>query len=114
MNLYAYALFENNKLVRSRAGSADDGVFIDIGEPIPEERPLFAKSIVNSDGDQVWPEEYDGVVEEMDHSCMGEEFVFEISQRFFGERFDCFDHDELTMSEYRRSQKSLWQRLLGK
>jgi hypothetical protein len=113
VNLYGYALFQNCQLVRGRAGSAEDGVFLDTGDPLPEEQPLFAKSVPNSDGDQVWLDEFDGVTEEMDHSCMGEEFVFEISQRFFGERFDCFDHDELSMSEYKSTSKTIWQRLFG-
>ena len=112
VNLYGYALFENNTLVRARAGSADDGVFLDVGEPIPEEQPLFEKAVVNTDGEQVWIYEFDGVPEEMDHSCMGEEFVFEISRRFLGERFDDFDHDELMMSEFK--SKSFWQRLFGR
>ena len=114
VNLYGYALFKSNRLVRGRAGSADDGVFLDIGEPLAEELPLFAKSIVNADGERVWPEEFDGVIEEMDHSSMGEEFVFEISRRFFGERFDCFEHDSLPMSEFRSTPRSFWRRLLGK
>jgi len=114
VNLYGYALFENGQLIRRRAGSADDGVFLDSGEPVAEEQPLFAMATINSDGEQVWPETYDGVVEEMDHSSMGEEFVFEISKRFFGERFDEFDHDSLPMSEYQARPKTLWQRLLGK
>jgi len=113
VNLYGYALFENDKLIRCRAGSADDGVFFDLGDSLPEERPLFAKAIINHEGEQVWPEEFDGVVEEMDHSSMGEEFVFEISRRFLGERFDEFDHDQLEMSEYQSKRKTLWQRLLG-
>lgn len=113
VNLYGYALFETQVLVRGRAGSADDGVFLDIGEPLLEEQPLFARSVFNDDGEQVWPEEFDGVVEEMDHSCMGEEFVFEVSRRFLGERFDCFDHDRLPMSEYKTRSRSLWRRLLG-
>lgn len=113
VDLYGYALFENQELIRARAGSADYGIFLDVGEPLMEERPLFAKSVVNEQGEQVWLEEYDGVVEEMDHSCMGEEFVFEISRRFLGERFDNFDHDKLPMSEYKAKSKSLWKRLLG-
>lgn len=112
VNLYGYALFENQTLIRGRAGSADDGVFLDLGEPIAEEQAFFAKSVTNEDGEQVWCEEYDGDVEELDHSCMGEEFVFEVSRRFFGERFDSFDHDRLEMSEYRTKAKPLWHRLL--
>ncbi|MCO8120195.1 hypothetical protein NHH03_00475 [Stieleria sp. TO1_6] len=114
VNLYGYALFEKNRLVRGRAGSADDGVFLDVGEPLSEEQPLLDKSVVNADGEQVWVDEFDGVTEEMDHSCMGEEFVFEVSRRFFGERFDCFDHDKLLMSEFKSTSKTFWQRLFGR
>lgn len=114
VNLYGYALFENKRLVRGRAGSADDGVFLDIGKPLAEEQPLFAQSVINGDGEQVWLDEFEGVVKEMDHSCLGEEFVFEVSRRFFGQRFDCFDHDALPMSEYKTKSRSLWQRLMGK
>ena len=45
---------------------------------------------------------------------MGEEFVFEVSRRFLGDRFDCFDHSQLKMSEYKAKSKSLWQRLFGR
>lgn len=114
VNLYGYALFEKDALIRGRAGSADDGVFLDVGAPLPDEQSLFEKSTINADGEQVWLDEFDGVTEEMDHSCMGEEFVFEISRRVFGERFDCFDHDELHMSEFKSTSTSFWKRLLGK
>ena len=114
VNFYGYALFQNNALIRGRAGSADDGILLDVGEPRPEEKPLFERSAINSDGERVWREEFDGVVEEMDHSSMGEEFVFEVSRRFLGERFDSFDHDELAMSEFRPTPKSFWQRMRGK
>lgn len=113
VNLYGYALFRKNELIRARAGSADDGVFLDIGELLPEEQELFAKSTINADGDQVWQEDFDGVTEEFDHSSMGEEFVFEITKRYFGERFDSFDHFELPMTEFKSISKPFWKRLFG-
>jgi hypothetical protein len=114
VNLYAYALFRNGERLRARAGSGDDGVFLDVGEPLTEEIPLFARAKTNAAGEQVWLEEFDGDVEELDHSSMGEEFVFEVSRRLFGERFDYVEHDKLPMSEYKTPTRTLWERLFGR
>lgn len=113
VNYYNYALFDGLRLVRARGGSADEGVVDDVGDPLPEEAPLLNRAVLNSDGEVMWNETFDGVVEEFDHSAMGEEFVFEVARRFFGERLDAFDHDILKMSEYRRERRWPWRLVLG-
>ncbi|MEO0530192.1 MAG: hypothetical protein AAF266_06390 [Planctomycetota bacterium] len=113
VNWYGYAYYKRGNLDRLRVGCADEGVLHDLGNPLPEEEPLFAKSYVNADGEQVWPFEYNGETDEMDHSSMGEEFVFEVSRRVFGERFDSFDHSKLAMSAYRKRRGLPWRWFLG-
>ncbi|WP_020470093.1 DUF6928 family protein [Zavarzinella formosa] len=107
VNLYGYAIYENGKLLRVRAGSSDAGVFLDKGEPLPEEQMLFAKSIMK-DGQRVYPTEINGEVEEFSEDCVGEEFVFELSRRFLGKRFDQFDAWELKMEKFARVKRSIW------
>lgn len=113
VNLYGYAYFDGLSLIRARAGSADDGVFVDIGEWLPEERPLFAKSELRN-GERIFFEEINGTIEEFDHSAFGEEFVFELSKRFFGQRIDCSECWDLKMEIFAPVRKSLFQRLFGR
>jgi hypothetical protein len=111
VNLFGYAYFEHGKLIRARAGSADDGVFLDDGEWLPEEQRLFAKSIVRN-GHRVFEQEINGEIEEFSEDALGEEFVFELSRRFFGRRIDEFDAWDLRMQEF-KSGKSFVRRLFG-
>ncbi|MEZ6142778.1 MAG: hypothetical protein R3B84_19625 [Zavarzinella sp.] len=114
VNLYGYAVFHNGKPVRIRAGCADDGEYLNFGVPIAEELPLDAKASTTPTGERIWTVDIQGTPEEFDHSSIGEEYVFAISKRFFGEQFDQFDHDQLTMSEYKLQKKSFLSRLMGK
>jgi len=113
VNYYGYALFQGTTLLRVRAGSADDGVIVDQGAWLPEEQQLFAKSIVR-DGERFFLQEIDGTVEEFDHSAYGEEFVFDLSRRFFGKRIDQMDTWEIEMESFAAAPKPLWKRLFGK
>lgn len=87
VNLYGYALYENGQLVREFAGCADDGITHEFGEPLPEERDAFSKS-KNVDGERVFLVEYDGTIEEVSHDGYGENLVFEVASRFYGEKVD--------------------------
>ena len=113
VNLYGYALFDGLNLVRARAGSADDGEFLDIGEWVEEEQQLFAKSELRN-GERVFFDEIDGEIEEHDHSSYGEEFVFELSKRYFGERLDCIDFWDLKMETFKPIKTSIIGRLFGR
>lgn len=101
VDLYGYALFQEGQIVRARAGCAAEGVILDVGEPLVEELPLMAQAKINERGETVWPREVEGTPVELDHATMGEEFVFAVAQRAFGQPLDRFDHSRLLMSEYR-------------
>jgi hypothetical protein len=111
VNLFGYAYFEGGKLIRARAGSSDDGIFLEVGEWLPEEQKLFAQ-LTMRDGSRVFPQEINGETEELSEDAMGEEFVFDLSRRFFGCRIDECDAWELKMQEFKPVQ-SLFRRLFG-
>ena len=87
VNLWSYAYFERGRLVRAYGGCADEGVMLDEGDLLPEERPHFERSVVR-DGERFFYAEIDGRTEEFDASAYGEELAFEVMGRFFGCRPD--------------------------
>jgi len=114
VNLFGYAYYENGTLVRLRAGSANDGVFADYGEVLPEEERLFQQSVIRN-GTRVFLEDTDGVQEELPEDAFGEEFVFELSRRFFDYRIN-ERHDVWNLQMERLTPiepKSWFRRLLG-
>ena len=92
VNLWSYEYFEGGRLLRAYGGSADDGVMVDEGDLLPEERPHFERSVVR-DGQRSFHAEIDGRTEEFDASAFGEELVFEVMGRFFGCRPDRADSE---------------------
>ena len=87
-------------------------MFLDVGDQLPEEHALFANSEMR-DGERVFFQEINGEIEEFDHSSIGEEFVFELSKRYFGQRVDCVDVWELMMEAFVPVRKTFFQRLFG-
>jgi hypothetical protein len=83
VNLFGYAYFEGGVLLRAYGGSADEGVVVDRGEPLPEERPHFERSVVR-DGRRFFYADINGQREEFDASAYGETLAFEVTARFFG------------------------------
>lgn len=81
VDLFGYAWFEDGKLLRARAGSADDGVFFESGPPLPLEQKLKA----------------------FDESIDGEELVMELCRPFLGCRIDEYDAWDLKMELFRRT-----------
>ncbi len=55
-----------------------------------EEKDLLKKSELDSNGNRIYFLD-DFPDEKMTEDQMGEDFVFEISKRYFGERIDCND-----------------------
>ena len=110
VNLFGYAWFEKGRLIRGKAGSADDGVFFEEGEPLPLELPLLAKSTVR-DGERIYVHEIAGKEEDFDESAFGEEFVMELCRPFLGCRLDQFNLWDLQMEYFVRSMipKLPWQ-----
>ena len=86
VNFWGYSISKNNKKIRVRAGSAEAGTFIEYGEPIEEEKALFAMSEITH-GKRLFhfddmPDEY------FTDDQVGENFVFDISKRYLGEQLD--------------------------
>ena len=111
VNLWSYAYFEAGRLVRAYGGCADEGVMLDVGDLLPEERPHFERSVVR-DGRRYFYAEIDGRDEEFDASAYGEELAFEVMGRFFGCRPDQAkdesDPFELPMEAFERVGGGRW------
>lgn len=107
VNLFGYYLFENGKLQRAYAGTADDGVQVDEGELQPEERPFFEKSTMR-DGERYFTADINGQMEEFDASCFGETLVFEMAKRFFGKQLDRVDIWDLAMEAFEPPKRVWW------
>jgi hypothetical protein len=90
VNLWAYSVIKNGQKIRTRAGSADDGTFIEIGEPLEEEKNLLNKSTVDNEGNRTYLLE-DFPDEQFTEDQVGENFVFAICSRYFGEQLDSAD-----------------------
>jgi hypothetical protein len=111
VNLFGYEYFEGGKLLRGYAGCADEGVMLDVGDWLPEERPHFERSVVR-DGKRFFHADINGAAEEFDASAFGEELVFEVMGRFFGCRPDRAkgesDPLELPMEAFERADGRRW------
>jgi hypothetical protein len=90
VNLWGYSVTRNGKKIRARAGSSDDGTFVEFGEPLDEEKELLAKSTINQEGQRTYI--FDDIDDEpMTEDQVGENFVFAICKRYFGEELDSAD-----------------------
>ena len=90
VNFWGYSLAKNGIKIRARAGSSDDGTFVDFGEPLEEEKELLSKSTVDNEGNRTYLLD-DFPNEPFTEDAVGENFVFEISSRFFGVPLDRAD-----------------------
>jgi len=87
INFWGYSLVKNQEKLRLRAGSSKIGTYFDKGEPLPEEEPLLALSKLNAKGQRIY--HYEGFPDEpFEEDQMGEEFVFALTSRYFGENLD--------------------------
>ena len=87
VNLWTYAYFEGGRLLRAYGGAADEGVLVDEGEWLPEERPHFERSVVR-DGQRFFYADINGQMEKFDDSAYGVTLAFEMIGKFFGCRPD--------------------------
>jgi hypothetical protein len=108
-NYFAYALYEQGKLVRAHGGCSDEPpTDWEDGSLLPEEVPHYARSVVR-DGQRFFLTEIAGETQEIDSSCYGETLAFAVAGRFFGKPFDCFlDRIEVETVEL-QSPKRWWQ-----
>jgi hypothetical protein len=90
VNLWGYAVTQNGQIIRARAGSADDGTFVEIGEPLEEEKELLSKSKLDDNGNRIYFLN-DSLDEPFNEDQVGENYVFSICKRYFGEELDRAD-----------------------
>ena len=111
VNLWSYAYFEQGKFIRAFGGSADDGVVMDVGDFLAEEKPHFERSVVR-DGERFFTSEIDGKIQEFEISAFGESLVFEVMGRFLGCPLDRateeIDPIELPMEEFEPEPRRRW------
>ena len=99
VNYFAYACYQQDKLLRAYAGSADDGILIESGEMQPEEQALFDRSMVR-DGVRYF--KFAGDNEEYTLDQVGEEIVFALATRILGEPLDEFSSEDLVVEEFEK------------
>ncbi|MGN7786731.1 DUF6928 family protein [Niabella sp. 22666] len=89
VNLWGFSVIKNGKRIRTRAGYDARNV-IDFGAPLPEEEYLLSKSFIDEESGQKM---YllDGWREPCTEDATGEEFVFAVCARYFGEKLDQAD-----------------------
>jgi len=80
IDLFGYAWYEDGKLLRARAGSAEAGVFFEKGSPLAIEQKLKA----------------------YDESIDGEQLVMELCRAFLGCRIDEYDAWDLKMELFKK------------
>ena len=102
VNLWGYSITQNGQKIRARAGSADDGTFVEIGEPLEEEKELLSKSKLDDNGNRTYLLD-DFPDEPFNEDQVGENFVFSICKRYFDEELDSADDllFETTLTGYK-------------
>lgn len=108
VNLWGYSITLNGQKIRARAGSADDGTFVELGEPLNEEKELLSKSKLDENGNRIYLLD-DFPDEPFNEDQVGENFVFSICKRYFDEELDSADallfDTTLTGYKYKKSTK---------
>lgn len=101
VNLWGYSIIKNTQKIRTRAGSADEGTFLEYGEPLEEEKELLSRSTIGEDGNRIYIL-HDQPGEPYQEDQVGENLVFAITRRYFGEELDSDDEllFETTLAGY--------------
>ncbi len=87
VNLWGYSVTKDKKKVRVRAGNSDSGTMVDFGNPLEQEFDLLSKSTMDENGVRTYV--FDDLPNEPFHEDqVGENFVFELASRYFGENLD--------------------------
>lgn len=84
INHFGFAIISNGEKIRVKAGDAELGTVIDIGEPLNEEKLLLSQSEVTDNGERLYFLD-DNLKEPYLENQVGENFVFEIFKRYTGE-----------------------------
>lgn len=90
-NFYGYVLISQGQKIRAKMGDSEVPLRFELGEPLPEEQPLYRNSVLQSAGNRVFRLDDEPYSED----AIGEEFVFEVAKRFLGGRLDSDELDEL-------------------
>ncbi len=108
VNFWGYKIINKGRIIRHRAGDGDKGTYIDSGAPLEEEIPLLNKSSIDGDGNKFY--KFDEQPDELfSEDQVGENFVFEICKRYFGETLDTAD-ELLHNTIFIGYQKKAWWR----
>lgn len=102
VNLWGYSVTKNGQKIRVRAGSADDGTFVELGQPLEEEKELLSKSKIDENGNRIYLFD-DFPNEPFIEDQVGENFVFSICKRYFDKELDSADEllFETTLTGYK-------------
>lgn len=86
VNLWGYSVCKNSQKIRARAGSHESGTIVEFGTPLPQETHLLSMSMVTPEGNRIYrlPSSPN---DEYTEDQVGENFVFELSSRYFGQSF---------------------------
>ncbi|WP_114792489.1 hypothetical protein U0035_01900 [Niabella yanshanensis] len=96
VNLWGFSIIRNGKRIRTRAGEYTGNV-IDFGTPLKEEEYLLSKSFIDEEtGERMYL--LDGWKEPCTEDATGEELVFSVCSRYFGQKLD--EADELFDTEF--------------
>jgi hypothetical protein len=111
VNLFYFAYFEEGRRLRAYGGSAENGVLVDVGELLPEERPHFEESVVR-DCSRYFYSDIDGHTAEFSADAYGETLTFEVMARFLGCILDRghpqIDPLKLPMESFDREKPRRW------
>jgi hypothetical protein len=108
VNAYGFANVRDGKFLRSRQGTSDNGIPIDVGSPTPSERALVTRNAKPGQQDAAWQAWTDAdktfdqqieltdaqgvrktkTFEGMTHDTIGEEIVFGLMGELVGFRID--------------------------
>jgi hypothetical protein len=98
VNFWAFSLYEKGKLIRCAAGSSDNGIIANEGEPLPEEQEILnGKSLLS-----------------LNESGDGEDLVLQISKRLYGLRMDELVELNQPLLLYKKQHISFLNRLFPK
>ncbi len=97
VNLWGYSIARNGEKIRVRFGASDEGTIVEYGEILDSEKELFSKSRLNKYGERIFI--FDDMPEdEFLDDQVGENFVFDVSKAYLGEKLDFCD--ELFETEF--------------
>ncbi|MFT3705995.1 MAG: hypothetical protein QM802_26750 [Agriterribacter sp.] len=90
INHFGFAVIKNGEKIRVKAGDADMGTVIDIGNPLEQENELLSRSKVGYNGQRQYYLN-NNLNEPYLENQVGENFVFEMFKRYTGNLLDADD-----------------------